>query len=107
MLEGRTTILVTQIPWIPEQADMAITLERGRIKNIEKNISPIRQPIQIAEFLGGNDEEDDATVQPQLTAQQNGKPTDTSGTISKAKASDDLIEQETKASGKIGRLTCK
>ena len=45
MLKGRTVVLVTQVPWIPPQADLSIILEGGMIQDMERNIGVIRRPV--------------------------------------------------------------
>ncbi|KAJ6782302.1 hypothetical protein PWT90_00625 [Aphanocladium album] len=103
LLKGRTTVLVTQIPWIASQADYAVSLDKGRVVNAEANIGAIRRPITIAEVLGGDGDEDGDTETP-LEAElsdadeDNRKPANGSATR-------DLVNQEMKASGKVGRLT--
>ena len=104
MLSGRTTVLVTQISWIPPQADLAVTLEQGRVKRAEQNISAVRRPITIAEVLGG-DEDDES--QPAIPSEPNSQRSNGRSKVGKDKIPNDLVDQETKASGRIGRLTCK
>lgn len=107
LLKGRTTVLVTQVPWIPPQADLAIALESGRVQSIEPNIGVIRRPTTVAEVLGGDADDEGDTITP-----VNGSETPGNGTTSPTKTISErpppnLIDQETKASGKIGRLTCR
>ncbi|KAK0714590.1 P-loop containing nucleoside triphosphate hydrolase protein [Lasiosphaeris hirsuta] len=45
MLKGRTILLVTQVPWIPPQADLAITMDGGVVKSLEYNLGAVRKPI--------------------------------------------------------------
>lgn len=106
-LKGRTTVLVTQVPWIPPQADLSLTLENGRVRALEANIGVVRRPITVAEVLGGDVDDQGDTVTP-----VNGSTTPGDGATNPQKAqsgnhSNILIDQETKASGQIGRLTCK
>ncbi|KAM3452498.1 hypothetical protein MY3296_004522 [Beauveria thailandica] len=106
LLKGRTTVLVTQIPWISSQADYAISLDKGRVVNAEANIGAVRRPITIAEVLGGDGDEDSDTETPMeadpiadVDAEITGrKPANGSATK-------DLVNQEMRASGKVGRLT--
>ena len=106
MLHGRTVVLVTQVPWIPPQGDLAITLNDGRIQHSEQNLGVTRRPITVAEVLGDDSGEVAPTYSDSRDEQNrhaaNGKPSNSKNTASK-----DLVEQETRASGKIGRLTCK
>lgn len=103
LLKGRTTVLVTQIPWIASQADYSVSLEKGRVVNAESNIGAVRRPITIAEVLGGDGDEDGDTETPlELElgdTQQDGSKTPNGS------ATKDLVNQEMKASGKVGRLT--
>ncbi|KAL2889593.1 ATP-binding cassette transporter abc4 [Ceratocystis lukuohia] len=54
MLISRTVILVTQIPWLAEQADLVVSLENGNIKSIEPHIGVTRRPISSLKDLGGS-----------------------------------------------------
>ncbi len=45
LLKGRTVVLVTQVPWMASQADLAITMEGGMIESIQQNLGIIRKPI--------------------------------------------------------------
>ncbi|OAA61314.1 ABC transporter, transmembrane domain, type 1 [Cordyceps fumosorosea ARSEF 2679] len=106
LLKGRTTVLVTQIPWISSQADYAIALDKGRVINAEANIGAVRRPITIAEVLGGDGDEDGDTETPmeaELTG--NGDAEDTTRKPVNGSANRDLVNQEMRASGKVGRLT--
>ena len=47
MLKDRTIVLVTQLPWIGQQADMIITLENGTVKNTQQNIGVVRTSISL------------------------------------------------------------
>lgn len=106
MLSGRTTLLVTQISWIPPQGDLVIMLENGRVKTIEQNISAVRQPVIVAEVLGGNkDDVAQSADQSEPNSQHNGNGLNGSNKTAKDKAPTDLVDQETKASGQVGRLT--
>lgn len=108
MLLGRTTLLVTQIPWIPPQGDLSIALEKGRVTTSEQNIDIVRRPITIAEVLGGDEETmHPLDTLPRFELQSNQDSVSESSGICKAIAPLDLIDQETKASGQIGRFTCK
>ncbi|CCC06964.1 hypothetical protein SMACR_00970 [Sordaria macrospora] len=98
MLKGRTVILVTQMPWVASQADLAITMEAGMVKNIDRNIGAVRTPVEL-EYGTINDEESQestATLKVPLAAGENraGSP--------KIK---DEISNEMSASGTSGRFT--
>ncbi|KAI2779068.1 P-loop containing nucleoside triphosphate hydrolase protein [Daldinia loculata] len=47
LLNGRTVVLVTQMPWIAPQADLSITLENGSVKNIEQNLDVVRKSVTL------------------------------------------------------------
>lgn len=47
MLKGRTVVLVTQVPWIANQADLTVTLEDGSIKSSEQNLGIVRTPVNL------------------------------------------------------------
>jgi ABC-type multidrug transport system fused ATPase/permease subunit len=111
LLKGRTTVLVTQVPWISSQADYAILLDKGQVISAEPNIGIQRKPITIAEVLGGDaDEDGDADTPAETETPANG--VSTKAAPPKQSAGDavitkDLVNQEMRASGKVGRLTCK
>ncbi|KAJ4164734.1 hypothetical protein LMH87_006396 [Akanthomyces muscarius] len=106
LLKGRTTVLVTQIPWISSQADYAISLDKGRVVSAEANIGAVRRPITIAEVLGGDGDEDGDTETPmEADLNENGEAEDTTRKPLKGSANKDLVNQEMRASGKVGRLT--
>ena len=46
MLKGRTVVLVTQVPWMAPQADLAITMEDGLVKSKEQNLGAVRRPVR-------------------------------------------------------------
>ncbi|KAI0553344.1 P-loop containing nucleoside triphosphate hydrolase protein [Xylaria curta] len=51
LLRGRTVVLVTQMPWIAPQADLAIVLENGQIKDLQQNLGVTRHIVTIEEAL--------------------------------------------------------
>ena len=51
LLHGRTVILVTQIPWIGEQADLELRLDAGTVKFVEAREEAVRIPISVARAL--------------------------------------------------------
>ena len=51
LLHGRTVILVTQIPWIGEQADFEVRLDGGVVKFVETREGVVRIPISVARVL--------------------------------------------------------
>lgn len=107
LLSGRTTVLVTNLPWISEQADLSVVLEKGQIESAEPQIGVIRKPIAIAQVLGGDD---DASEEPDTITQDTQPSGDDLNNANKTleeKYLKDVVSQEMKASGKVGRLTCK
>lgn len=62
MLEGRTIVLVTQVPWIPAQADLAVSMENGTIKDLQRNIGAVRKPVSLKEKIVDSGDVD-ATVE--------------------------------------------
>lgn len=113
LLKDRTTVLVTQIPWIAEQGDLSVVLEEGRVKSCEPNIGVVRKPIAIAEVLGGNDDEDDdgddtqVDSQPEPEVEANGDSLNDPTKVAQEESPKDIVNQEMRASGKASRLTCK
>jgi ABC-type lipoprotein export system ATPase subunit len=108
-LKGRTTVLVTQVPWIAEQADLSITLENGRIQSCEPNIGVVRKPVVIAKVL--DDLGSDAGVGTQDGSplvgeiQHNGDSINERANASPEREVNDLVDQEVKASGHVSRWT--
>ncbi|KAF5645690.1 hypothetical protein F52700_2253 [Fusarium sp. NRRL 52700] len=104
LLSGRTTVLVTNLPWIAEQADLSVVLEKGQIESVEPRIGIVRTPIAIAQVLGGDAEEHDVHD----TAQEippNGDTLNDANRAPEQKHLKDVVNQEMKASGKVGRMT--
>ncbi|KAM0205711.1 hypothetical protein ACHAPA_002689 [Fusarium lateritium] len=107
LLSGRTTVLVTNLPWIAEQADLSVVLDKGQIELAEPQIGVIRKPIAIAQVLGGDDD-DDASEEPDTITQDtqpHGDDFNDANKILEEKYLKDVVSQEMKASGKVGRLT--
>ena len=106
MLKDRTIVLVTQVPWISEQGDLSIVMEKGQMKSCEPNIGVVRKPVSIAGVLGGD--ADDEVTPPEPELQPSGDAmNDTTKVATAQSEGNDLVSQELKASGKVGRLTCK
>lgn len=97
MLRGRTTVLVAQQPWLPEQADLSIHLDDGRIAEMKQNIGVVRHPIVAAQEGA---EETDAP-EPQLQAQ--GDALNDARKVAEEKQAD-VIADEMKDSRKSARL---
>ncbi|KAM4056698.1 ABC transporter [Hirsutella rhossiliensis] len=108
LLRGRTTVLVTQVPWISAQADLSIMLDGGQVKSVDPNIGVVRRPIKIADVLGGGDDdgngrEADKVPEPELQPNGDGF-NDTSKVAQDASVRNDAVDQEMKATSKAGRL---
>ncbi|KAK8028893.1 hypothetical protein PG991_005949 [Apiospora marii] len=71
MLQGRTIVLVTQVPWIAPQADLAVIMENGTVKDLQRNIGVIRQPVSLKETIV-DDGDVDATVEVAASRTANG-----------------------------------
>lgn len=107
LLKSRTTVLVTQVPWISEQGDLAIVLEKGLVKSAEPNIGVVRRPITIAQVLGGDaDDELEPDTPPEPEPQPNGDAANDTTKVAQEESPKHIVDQETKASGAVGRLTC-
>ncbi|KAF5000964.1 hypothetical protein FGRMN_1334 [Fusarium graminum] len=105
LLSGRTTVLVTNLPWIAEQADLSVVLERGQVETSEPQIGVIRKPIAIAQVLGGDAGESEASSGLAQDIQPKGDDLNDTNKIVEEKYLKDIVSQEMKASGRIGRLT--
>lgn len=107
MLKGRTTVLVTQMPWVAAQADLSVLLENGTVKSVEQNLGVVRTPV------AADAEVEQLEQSTGRTSQEDNKPSDETAdrnlpsppAVDEAKAKqDDLVMTETKASGNKGRL---
>ncbi|KAM5348364.1 hypothetical protein ACJ41O_008188 [Fusarium nematophilum] len=105
LLSGRTTVLVTNLPWIAEQADFSASLEKGQVRSAEAQIGAVRKPIAIAQVLGGDAEDDAHAVEIEAEIQPNGDALNDANRVGEEKGPRDLVNQEMKASGKVGRMT--
>ncbi|ETS83787.1 hypothetical protein PFICI_05663 [Pestalotiopsis fici W106-1] len=115
LLRDRTIVLVTQLPWITPQADLAVKLENGLVKEIERHPDIVRKPVTLGMELV--DEGDvDTTVEVAATQEasngntngnkSNGKSNGgTNGTMktSEAKRRDE-VTQEALKTGPTARL---
>ncbi|RSL69615.1 hypothetical protein CEP51_012299 [Fusarium floridanum] len=105
LLSGRTTVLVTNLPWISEQADFSVSMEKGQISSAEAQIGVVRKPIAIAQVLGGDPEDNEAPDETESAIQSNGDSLNDANKVSGHKTMKDIVSQEMKASGKVGRMT--
>ncbi|KAI3322302.1 ABC transporter [Xylariaceae sp. AK1471] len=109
LLEGRTTILITQMPWILAQADLSVVLENGQIRCTEQNLGIIRKPVALED--GGVEERkigaDGANSAVGGSGVANRSDVSSAAPpcpdLSKKKADD--IAEEMKATGKMNRLS--
>ncbi|KAK1778584.1 P-loop containing nucleoside triphosphate hydrolase protein [Copromyces sp. CBS 386.78] len=99
MLKGRTVILVTQMPWVASQADLAITMEAGTVKNIERNIGVVRTHVEL-EYGTTNDGESQENSTAALKV-----PLASDETRAGSPKIKDEISNEMSASGTSGRFT--
>jgi ABC-type methionine transport system ATPase subunit len=109
LLSGRTTVLVTNMLWIAEQADFSISLEKGQVTHSEAQIGVVRKPIVLAQILGGDVEDAEDAEAPsgtQSDIQPNGDSLNEPRKVAEEKVFKSIVNQEMKASGKGGRLTC-
>lgn len=58
LLKSRTIVLVTQLPWISQQADVTVTLENGMVKDIQQNIGVVRTQISLDKVIVDEDNVD-------------------------------------------------
>ncbi len=97
MLHGRTTVLVTNLPWIVAQADLSVNMENGRIDAVERNIAATRSPVVLDKE---NLAEDD---NPAVSGTASGSEAKPKSTTDKK----DDIKDEMAASSGSGRMMCK
>jgi ABC-type bacteriocin/lantibiotic exporter with double-glycine peptidase domain len=96
-LKDRTVVLVTQVPWIPSQADLCIELEDGQIKTQERNIGVVRHSVSLP--ADGGEEH---------IANMEGNATTTAAASSPSKKiRQDVIEQEMESDKGSGRFLCE
>lgn len=103
LLRGRTTVLVTQVPWISAQADLSIVLDNGQVERAEPNIGIVRRPIKVANIFGGDDDDDGTERRAQSTAEPQLQLND-HGVKDTNKVAQDAVDQEMKGTSKAGRL---
>jgi ABC-type multidrug transport system fused ATPase/permease subunit len=108
LLKGRTVVLVTQIPWVAAQGDLCVLLDKGQVKSAEPNIGVVRQPIKIAEVLGGDADDSSVTevdTPPEPDLQATTDALNDPNKVSQDVPAKDIVDQEAKASGKVSRWT--
>ncbi|KAJ3498810.1 hypothetical protein NLG97_g822 [Lecanicillium saksenae] len=90
LVQNRTVILVTQLKWVTEEADLAITLDNGSIKSIDQNIGHVRAAQALPVASGANPTEAAAAdgVEQLVKAQETESP--------------NIIDQEVDQSGVLG-----
>jgi ABC-type protease/lipase transport system fused ATPase/permease subunit len=97
MLKGRTVVLVTQIPWLAPQADLAITMEDGMVKAVEQHLGVIRKPVRPESVADIEESSDSDTAE--------GRPAD--GKQPQPAGNRNDIASEMKASGGVTRFTSR
>ncbi|KAI0598334.1 P-loop containing nucleoside triphosphate hydrolase protein [Biscogniauxia sp. FL1348] len=108
LLQGRTVVLVTQLPWIAPQADLSITLENGMVKDIRQNLGIVRKTVTLDSNLvdEGNVDVAAETVAPRVS-ETNGIATNGTSNghlkTSEAKRRDEVTEEALKT-GPTARL---
>ncbi|KAK2036013.1 hypothetical protein LZ31DRAFT_273557 [Colletotrichum somersetense] len=102
LLKGRTVVLVAQQPWVAVQADIAVTLENGTIKDFQQNIGVDRHPVAVARDIEGEStdvsDNSDTEVETQTDSLNNRSK------VANDKRAKDAVTQEMNASGKSARL---
>ncbi|RDL35779.1 Uncharacterized protein BP5553_06391 [Venustampulla echinocandica] len=107
LLDNRTTILVTQVPWIISQANLAIKLEKGRVKSVDTDITAIRRPITIYERIEtARSSEKQQVVTPESNFKSHRGPQNRPSPVADDFAKE-TVHQEMRASRKPGRLARK
>lgn len=108
LLKGRTVVLVTQINWIAQQADLTVYLQNGSILSQEQNLGVVRRPIQLSKDIveqdkGMSDDSDGSTNNEAngTNGATNGKAKPTKSTNTKKND----ISDEMQATGNTGRLS--
>lgn len=105
LLKGRTVVLVTQITWIAQQADLVVRLENGSIVSKDQNIGITRTPVHLPKDQLEIDETTNGTAI-HKTNGTNGNSNGDAKTVSKpTTAKKDEITEEMLATGKTGRLS--
>ncbi|KAK2006581.1 ABC transporter [Colletotrichum eremochloae] len=102
LLKGRTVVLVAQQPWVAAQADVAVTLENGAIKDIEQNIGVARHPVAVAKDIEG--ESTDVSDNSDTEVETQTDPLNNMSKVADKKGAKDAVTQEMNASGKSARL---
>ncbi|KAI8958994.1 P-loop containing nucleoside triphosphate hydrolase protein [Daldinia sp. FL1419] len=110
LLKGRTVVLVTQMPWVPPQADLSVTLENGSVKDIQQNLGVVRKSVTLnAKTLDDDDDDVDTTVETPVSkgietnGAANGKKTN--GNIKSTQDRNrDEVAQEAMKTGQTARL---
>lgn len=105
LLKGRTVVLVTQVKWIAEQADLHVVLENGVVTSQEQHIGIVRKPVQVAKdaIEGDGPDATTTTTNGNGTNGVNGGEAAKPPTASKPKKDD--ISKEMEATGNTGRMS--
>lgn len=104
LLKGRTVVLVTQVKWIAEQADLHVVLENGTITSQEQHLGVVRKPVQVAkDAIEGDGPDATTTTNGNESNGTNGAEAAKPAAASKPKK--DEIAKEMEATGKTGRMS--
>jgi ABC-type sulfate/molybdate transport systems ATPase subunit len=104
ILKNRTVILVTQLSWIANEADLEIVLENGSIKSKEQNLGHVRNP-KVVEIPSGEESAQDGDAKPKTNGNSKKVPTK-SGAVTPTESEDlAMIDQE--AASAVGGFSCK
>ncbi|KAI3398794.1 hypothetical protein diail_8485 [Diaporthe ilicicola] len=104
LLKGRTVVLVTQVRWIAEQADLHVVLENGTITSQEQHIGVVRKPVQVAKDAIEGDGPD-AAIKTNGNGTNGANGSEAAKPASAPKPKKDEIAKEMEATGKTGRLS--
>lgn len=105
IVKSRTVILVTQLSWVLDEADVAITLDHGHVKSVDQHIGHVRRPKAAqssvdgrSEVASSNNEPDDAAVRDMPVKN-----------ASEATEAEDLaaVDKEVASDGILGIFGCK
>ncbi|KAJ0117923.1 hypothetical protein J7T55_014373 [Diaporthe amygdali] len=104
LLKGRTVVLVTQVKWIAEQADLHVVLENGVVTGQEQQIGVVRKPVQVAKDAIEGDGAD-ATVAANGNGVNGANGSEAAKPLATSKPKKDDIAKEMEATGKTGRMS--
>lgn len=111
LLRGRTVVLVTQLPWIAPQADLAVVLENGQVKDLQQNLGITRHTVSVGKVVVDQGNVDTTVeVAATHTAERNGMSLNGNGANGHSKTAaskrQDEVTQEALKTGQTARLQC-